>query len=558
MKKYVRLVSVVLVVLILATTSALFVREVQAASPMLMAQFNEKLKSFKARKNYSHKEQYQNRIGWKGGSECFGFANELCVWMFGSYPTGSMSAYDKDMDSRWNREYGASAVNAIRPGSVIRTGEHSRFVTNVKGNDIYYCDANTDRKNTIVYGRTITKADLRIELDDELKHYEKGDTNRKTGWVATHPNAPDPEDNSIARYIVANSIIRSAPNGNIITRPWRPLRVAGMKEGAWLKFTYGGKTAYVAMSSTRKGNPQMTGYAKQKLNLRYTPTGKVERLLPMGYKVSGVLVDNMVKFTYDGKTSYVYAKFLQKDPVKVTCYVVANSIIRSTPNGNIITRPWRPLRVTGTIEGAWLKFTYEGETAYVAMSSTRTDNPPMTGYAKQNLNLSYTPTGKVERILPKGYKVSGVLVGDMVKFSYNGKASYVYANFLQKDPVMDPVTCYVVANSIIRSTPNGNIITRPWRPLRVTGTVEGAWLKFLYEGETAYVAMSSTRIDNPPMTGYAKQNLNIRYTPTGKVERILPKGNKVSGVLVGNMVKFTYDGRTSYVYAKFLQKDPVQ
>ncbi|NLM19107.1 MAG: hypothetical protein GX217_03680, partial [Clostridiaceae bacterium] len=50
---------------------------------------------------------------------------------------------------------------------------------------------------------------------------------------------------------------------------------------------------------------------------------------------------------------------------QVTRYIYANSIIRSTPNGSVITTLKMPLFVTGTIEGAWLKFTYNGSTAYV-------------------------------------------------------------------------------------------------------------------------------------------------------------------------------------------------
>ncbi|MGB4609330.1 MAG: hypothetical protein WBH77_01765, partial [Saccharofermentanales bacterium] len=116
--------------------------------------------------------------------------------------------------------------------------------------------------------------------------------------------------------IIANSIISSAPTGSIIIRTWRPRLVSGTIEGAWLKFTYNSRTAYVAMSLTTTGNPAITGYAKQKLYVRNTPNGSVVGTIPRGYRVSGVLVGNMVRFTYNGKTSYVYASLLQKDPVK--------------------------------------------------------------------------------------------------------------------------------------------------------------------------------------------------------------------------------------------------
>ena len=361
---------------------------------------------------------------------------------------------------------------------------------------------------------------------------------------------------SLIRYIKAGSIIRETPDGTEINRLWRPIRVTGTIQGAWLKFTYNGSTAYVAMSVATTSNPPMTGYAKQTLNLRDTPKGSIIGTIPRGIKVSGVLVGNMVKTTYKGKTGYVYATLLQKDPVEVTRYIKANSIIRSTPNGSIITRLWRPIRVTGTIQGAWLKFTYNGSTAYVAMSITTTSNPPMTGYAKQTLYMRDVPGGSVIGTIPIDRQVSGNLFGNMVKTTYNGKTGYVYATLLQKNPVK--VTRYIKANSIIRSTPNGSIITRLWRPIRVTGTIQGAWLKFTYNSKTAYAAMRVTTTSNPPMTGYAKQTLNLRNTPKGSIIGTIPRGVKVSGVLVGNMVKTTYKGKTGYVYATLLQKKPVE
>ena len=238
------------------------------------------------------------------------------------------------------------------------------------------------------------------------------------------------------------------------------------------------------------------------------------------------------------------------DPVKVTRYIKANSIIRNKPNGDVIARPWRPLRVSGTIQGAWLKFTYNKKTSYVAMVATKTKNPPMTGYAKQTLNVRNTPKGSITGKIPLGRQVKGILVGNMVKITHNGKPGYVYATLLQKNPVK--VTRYIKANSIIRSKPNGDVIARPWRPLRVSGTIQGAWLKFTYNKKTSYVAMVATKTKNPPMTGYAKQTLNVRNTPKGSITGKIPLGRQVKGILVGNMVKITHNGKPGYVYATLL------
>ena len=241
---------------------------------------------------------------------------------------------------------------------------------------------------------------------------------------------------------------------------------------------------------------------------------------------------------------------------QVTRYIYANSIIRNAPNGTPITTLKMPLFVKGTIEGAWLRFTYNGATAYVANSVTTTSNPPITGYAKCAVNVRSAPGGSVLGIIPKGYQVKGVLVGNMVRLTYNGRTAYVYVSLLQATPVQ--IKCYIYANSIIRNAPNGSVITKLWRPLLVSGTIEGAWLKFTYNGRNAYVAMSVTTTGNPAMTGYAKQKLYVRNVPNGTVIGTLALGRQVKGVLVGNMVRFTYNGKTGYVFASLLQKDPVK
>ena len=356
------------------------------------------------------------------------------------------------------------------------------------------------------------------------------------------------------RYIKANYYIREAPNGKVITKLWRPLYVTGTSIGtqAWLKFTYNGKPAFVALAATSTNSPPMTGYAKQTLNIRSTPGGSIIGTIPIGRKVNGNLDKNMVKTTYNGKTGYVYASLLQKDPVQVTRYVKAGSNIRSAPGGTIIETLKMPIFVTGTITGNYLRFTYKSKTAYVAMSLTTTQNPPITGYAKSAVNVRNAPGGSIIGTLPVGRQVKGVLAGNMVRFTYNSQTGYVYVSMLQATPVR--VTRYVVANSIIRSAPGGSIIARPWRPLLVSGTIQGAWLKFTYNGRTAYVAMSSTTTQNPPITGYTKSTVNVRSSPGGSVIGSLPANRKVSGVLVGNWVKFTYAGRTGYISASLLKK----
>ena len=355
------------------------------------------------------------------------------------------------------------------------------------------------------------------------------------------------------QYVKAYSNIRRMSDGQIIETLKMPIHVRGTLIGNCFEFTYKGQNAYADPNCTTsiRISPPLTGYAGSTTNIRNSPHGSVTGTLLRGHKVSGTLEVDWVRFTYSGTTGYVYAPMLQADPVNVTRYIVANSIIRSSPNGNIITTLKMPILVNGTLEGAWLKFSYNGNPAYVATGLTTTNNPAITGYAKSAVNVRNAPGGSVIGTIPIGRQVKGVLVGNMVRFTYNNKTGYIYASLLQSTPVK--VTRYIVANSIIRSSPNGNIITTLKMPILVNGTIEGSWLKFTYNGRTAYAAMSVTTTTNPPVTGYTKSSVNVRNAPNGSVIGSLPANRQVSGVLVGNWVKFTYSGKTGYIYASLLR-----
>ena len=135
---------------------------------------------------------------------------------------------------------------------------------------------------------------------------------------------------------------------------------------------------------------------------------------------------------------------LQELPVLTTRYIKAGSNIRNASDGTIIETLKMPIYVLGNITESYLYFHYNGDDAYVAIDSTTTTSPPITGYAKQTLNIRDVPGGSIIGTIPIGRKVSGNLYENMVKTTYNGKTGYVYASLLQADPV--EVTRYIKAN----------------------------------------------------------------------------------------------------------------
>ena len=353
------------------------------------------------------------------------------------------------------------------------------------------------------------------------------------------------------RYIKAGYNIRCAPTSSddhIIEKSELPIYATGTIQGNYFNFTYNSQTAYVHKSAITTIPQPITGYTKSTANVRSSPNGNIIGSLSANERVSGTLSGNWVKFTYSGQTGYIYASLLK---APVTRYVKAGSNIRRTPTGTIIERLKMPIFVTGTIAGNYLKFIHKGQTAYVHVNLATTVSPPITGYAKQKINVRSAPNGSVIGSLSKGRKVSGSLVGNWVRFTYSGNNGYVYSSLLQADPVK--LTCYVKAGSNIRSVSGGTIIARLKMPIFVTGTISGNTLRFTYKGKAAYVAMSVITSTSPPITGYTKSTVNVRSTPNGSVIGTLPANRKVSGVLVGQWVKFTYSGRTGYISASLLK-----
>ncbi|MBQ7653471.1 MAG: hypothetical protein IJS17_00180, partial [Clostridia bacterium] len=117
MKKTRRILTVILAVIML-----LSIVPGVSASAMTQSAFNSKVSSFKSTQ-YSNNSTYKNNPSKTGGYQCFGFANEMALYVFGSYPTNSMSA--SSVNSNWTRTYGGSGVDKLALGDIVRYACHS-------------------------------------------------------------------------------------------------------------------------------------------------------------------------------------------------------------------------------------------------------------------------------------------------------------------------------------------------------------------------------------------------------------------------------------------------
>ena len=167
------------------------------AQDAALEEFNAKLNKFKEKK-YAHGSKYKNNPSLTGGYECFGFANELALYIFGSYPTSSMSA--KTVNKGWTREYGGDAVDKLCIGDIVRYGYHSIFITGIDGETIYYCQANVPAgTNKVTYGNSISRSDLKAKVSKKLTSANTD----KTGWVAHYTTSNLSASNS-AQYIATD------------------------------------------------------------------------------------------------------------------------------------------------------------------------------------------------------------------------------------------------------------------------------------------------------------------------------------------------------------------
>ena len=62
----------------------------EAATAMTEASFQTSLEKFR-NTVYGEGSTYKNNVKLYGGAQCFGYANQLAKYIYGSYPTGSMS-----------------------------------------------------------------------------------------------------------------------------------------------------------------------------------------------------------------------------------------------------------------------------------------------------------------------------------------------------------------------------------------------------------------------------------------------------------------------------------
>ena len=313
-------------------------------------------------------------------------------------------------------------------------------------------------------------------------------------------------------YVQSRSLaVRPAKNSKILLGTLTGgTKVTGYREGAWIRITYNGQTAYIAAKFTDVTPPPVaeTLYVQSR-TLAVRPARNSSVLLGTltgGTKVTGYREGAWIRITYNGKTAYIAAKFtdVTPPPVAETLYVQSRTLaVRPARNSSVLLGTLTGgTKVTGYREGAWIRITYNGKTAYIAAKFTDV-TPPLiaeTLYV-QSRTLAVRPAKNSSVLLgtlTRGTKVTGYREGVWIRITYNGKTAYIAAKFTDVTPPLIAETLYVQSRTLaVRPAKNSTILLGTLTGgTKVTGYREGAWIRITYNGQTAYIAEKYTGDDD--------------------------------------------------------------
>ncbi len=180
-----KLTTVIMAALLLFSCAFFCPKEAQAATTVTQATFQEALEKFKTNV-YPNGSTYVDDTTY-GGIQCFGYANQLAKYIYGSYPTTSMSGLD--VTSGWTVSYGADAVDNLHIGDIVRFYYHSIFITDIYDGCVYYTDANGDGQNTVSWEGYFPIYYLKNIVSEKLSSgVSSVDGIWHTGWVAHYEN----------------------------------------------------------------------------------------------------------------------------------------------------------------------------------------------------------------------------------------------------------------------------------------------------------------------------------------------------------------------------------
>lgn len=181
-----------------------------------------------------------------------------------------------------------------------------------------------------------------------------------------------------------------------------------------------------------------------------------------------------------------------------------------------------------------------------------------------NVRAEANSSSDILDILPAGHEVRGSFQGDW--FRLEGGRGYLAASYLTEEKPVITFAGYTQYESNIRREANdqSDIITTLPINTYLEGVVEGDWISFDYEGQTAYInrgllGYHKVEVQKEAGSGYISTPAIYRDGPGVDYNKLggLDVNEYIEGYWVGEWLKFTRDGQTAYVWGGLLQADKV-
>ncbi|MGG1398819.1 SH3 domain-containing protein [Bacillus salipaludis] len=390
----------------------------------------------------------------------------------------------------------------------------------------------------------------------------KGKTVTKTGWVSgsyiKKMTTATPKVTTVkfkqTSYQATESLnLRSGAGTKfkiLVTIPKGKVFTSAEKAGTWYKVVY----TYTTKGKSVKATGWVSGTYLQEY-----------------YKTSSFT--GVYYFTNKSVSLYPSA-----DTKKKAVYSLASG------NGFFITS-----KVVNSLSETWYKVSYNGKTLY--LNSKDVTIATVQSFTAENYQANkdtflYTSVGKAfskDGQIPKGTFIStSKKVGDWYVITYNGKSGYADSKDFSKysppaeEKLNEAGDYLAITDAILRVYPDdtSNLLSTipQGSKLSPSSKTSNGWYKVTYNGMTGYINEGNIQKDEdlPPAKEDSSEasiakatyvilaELNLRESndTMSKSLDVIPKGTIVTpaSLTSDGWYKVSYDGKTGYVFSKYLQQ----
>lgn len=270
----------------------------------------------------------------------------------------------------------------------------------------------------------------------------------------------NPEDNILAqRFVTVGSSVNIRSQAQIGNNIVGKNKLGDIIEGTllnsgWIIFEHNGKIAYTIANLYVNEIDLSERYVKNSVNIRSSSnsSSRILGVLRANSVVKGVRVGNWFKFIYKDSVGYIYMGLTHRVPSSVDL-TLSNTMerevrlpvnIREENNlSSYVVYTAQPGSIIhGVKEGDWFKFIHENNYVYAhypytqALENDRLENiyGEIEYITNNTVNVRYSASSSSTKMgtLKKDFNLNGVMEGNWIKFIYNGEIAYIYSSLADK------------------------------------------------------------------------------------------------------------------------------